>query len=88
MYGEEMRRQLDDLAAHFEQAVPSHGRYVDHPALTDENGVVSVPPPVSDPMPLVLVGLGAVALAALLMRRHESDRQRLRHPNEDYARAR
>lgn len=69
MYGEELRRQLDALAANFEQvAVPERGRYVKEPAKFDETGVVSVPPPVRDTFPLVLAGAGALAFAALLFR--------------------
>lgn len=69
MYGEEMRRQLDALAANFEAvAIPAKGRYVHEPAKADETGVVSVPPPVKDPLPLVLAGAGALAFAALLLR--------------------
>lgn len=51
---------------------PRKGRYVQQPARTDENGVVYVPPPVRDPLPLqLLVGGVAVAAALLLVgRRH------------------
>lgn len=62
MSGERLRRELNDLAHHFEEVIPDHGRYVDRPALTDERGVVSVPPPVFDPVPPVLVSLGVLAL--------------------------
>ncbi|HVK08611.1 MAG TPA: MBL fold metallo-hydrolase [Gemmataceae bacterium] len=49
MAGGELRRQLDDLAAHFrERAVPADGRYVRRPAVTDERGVRFIPLPVSD----------------------------------------
>jgi glyoxylase-like metal-dependent hydrolase (beta-lactamase superfamily II) len=66
--GEEFLARLDELATHFEQlAVPRQGRYVGRPARMDENGVVSVPPPVSDSFPL-LAGVGAVAALAIALR--------------------
>ncbi len=42
---------------------PSRGRYVREPALTNERGVVAVPPPAPDP--LLGVGIG-VALAGVV----------------------
>jgi glyoxylase-like metal-dependent hydrolase (beta-lactamase superfamily II) len=71
MHGEEMRRQLETLARDFDKvAVPSHGRYKHDSAVTNDDGVVSVPPPVFDrQMPAFLAGAGAVmAIAALVMR--------------------
>jgi glyoxylase-like metal-dependent hydrolase (beta-lactamase superfamily II) len=45
MRGEEMRTALHELAHNFEeQAIPSQGRYVNSPAITDRNGIVYVPP--------------------------------------------
>lgn len=38
---------------------PRRGRYIPEPARFNEEGVVSVPPPVSDPMVKVLAGVGA-----------------------------
>jgi glyoxylase-like metal-dependent hydrolase (beta-lactamase superfamily II) len=61
MDGPEMRRQLEDLARNFGHYMPMDGRYVRQPAVADETGVVTLPPPVSDPLPLLL-GLGAAAL--------------------------
>jgi glyoxylase-like metal-dependent hydrolase (beta-lactamase superfamily II) len=67
----------DDLhrfAAGF--TAPTHGRYVPAPAVTDENGIVSLPPPVSDPLPLRLaVGVtltvaAGIAAAFLKRRKH------------------
>lgn len=44
MQGEEMRRELNNLSRHFDQlAVPAQGRYIDEPAMANENGVVSIP---------------------------------------------
>jgi len=61
MDGPEMRLQLEDLVRNFGHYMPMDGRYVRQPAVADETGVVALPPPVSDPVPLLL-GLGAAAL--------------------------
>ncbi|MBA3438252.1 MAG: MBL fold metallo-hydrolase [Pyrinomonadaceae bacterium] len=64
MRGAQMQQQLQELARNFDRlAVPAHGRYVEQPAITNERGVVSVPPPISDPLPKVLAGVGLAALA-------------------------
>jgi len=52
---------LEDLARNFGHYMPVDGRYVRQPAVADETGVVSLPPAVTDPVP-ILVGLGAAAL--------------------------
>ncbi|MBY0528259.1 MAG: MBL fold metallo-hydrolase [Gemmataceae bacterium] len=66
MSGEEMRQQLEELARDWDRlARPAHGRYVREPAITDERGVVSVPPPVADPR-LLIAGLGIAAAVLLL----------------------
>jgi glyoxylase-like metal-dependent hydrolase (beta-lactamase superfamily II) len=59
MRGEEMRLELNNLAQHFDRlAVPFHGRYVNEPALTNENGLVSVPPAIEKiPMAVKTVGI-------------------------------
>jgi glyoxylase-like metal-dependent hydrolase (beta-lactamase superfamily II) len=75
MAGERMRAQLRTLVHSFrERAVPIHGRYVHEPAVADEAGVVSVPPPVADPFPKVLFASAAILLALgaeLAMRRSQ-----------------
>ncbi len=48
---------------------PDHGRYAGRPAVTDENGIVSVPPPVADPLPKVALGIGLAALAGVALAR-------------------
>jgi glyoxylase-like metal-dependent hydrolase (beta-lactamase superfamily II) len=69
MHGEAMLAGLKLLAANFETlAVPRDGRYVRSPAVTDETGVVSLPPPVRDRFP-ALVALGAAAAVGLARRR-------------------
>jgi glyoxylase-like metal-dependent hydrolase (beta-lactamase superfamily II) len=68
--GEEMLQELRRLARDFDRiAVPPRGRYVREPALADERGVVSLPPPVPDPLPRVLLGVGLVLLAGAALRR-------------------
>lgn len=59
---------LHTFAAHF--LPPAEGRYADAPAVADERGVVSVPPPVPDPLPWRLgAGVAAAAALAALARR-------------------
>jgi glyoxylase-like metal-dependent hydrolase (beta-lactamase superfamily II) len=70
MYGEQMRQQLDELLADWDvAAVPSYGRYIQSPAIADEQGVVSVPPPVFDRQLAVVAGIGAAAVVAGLLLR-------------------
>ncbi len=65
LHGEAMRAALRELARDFETlAIPEDGRYVRAPAVFDEEGVVSVPPPVLDPVTLV-AGLGVFALVGV-----------------------
>jgi glyoxylase-like metal-dependent hydrolase (beta-lactamase superfamily II) len=64
MRGEEMRHELNNLSRHFEQlAVPAQGRYVNEPALSNENGTLYVPPAI-EPVPSLLKGIG-VALGLI-----------------------
>jgi len=45
MHGEELKSELARLATHFDElAMPQEGRYVNEPAVTNENGVMYVPP--------------------------------------------
>lgn len=68
MFGEPMRRQLESLARNFDHYVPDHGRYVDHPALADERGVISVPPKAPDAVPFLLAVGAAMALGAAFVK--------------------
>jgi glyoxylase-like metal-dependent hydrolase (beta-lactamase superfamily II) len=65
MQGEEMRIELNNLSRHFDKlAVPDYGRYVNEPALTNENGLVSVPAAVENvPMAVKTVGVALGLLA-------------------------
>jgi glyoxylase-like metal-dependent hydrolase (beta-lactamase superfamily II) len=68
--GEEMLQGLRRLARDFDRiAVPKQGRYVREPAVADESGVVSLPPPVPDPLPRVLIGVGLALVAGAVLRR-------------------
>jgi glyoxylase-like metal-dependent hydrolase (beta-lactamase superfamily II) len=69
-----MREGLRMLAQDFDTlAVPRHGRYVNAPAIADANGVVSVPPPVRDPLPGILMGIGAAVVVGAAVRSLRSD---------------
>jgi glyoxylase-like metal-dependent hydrolase (beta-lactamase superfamily II) len=75
MKGEPLRRQLRQLAREFDQlAKPRSGRYVDRPAVMDERGVIDLPPARKDPFPMVVAGVAALALGALLVNRRRDDR--------------
>jgi glyoxylase-like metal-dependent hydrolase (beta-lactamase superfamily II) len=68
--GERLRQGLHRLAREFDRvAVPSRGRYVGQPAITDANGVVAVPPSVPDPLPRAALAVGAGLLLAAALRR-------------------
>jgi glyoxylase-like metal-dependent hydrolase (beta-lactamase superfamily II) len=73
MSGERLRRELKALVRDWDRiAVPSHGRYVQRPAVTDERGVVSVPPPVTDPQLIALAGIGIADAVGMLLLRGQS----------------
>lgn len=67
--GAQLRDELRALAADFRaRAVPRHGRYVNRPAVTDERGVVSVPPAPIDATRALLALGGAFVLGMALAR--------------------
>ncbi|MEJ7699014.1 MAG: MBL fold metallo-hydrolase [Pyrinomonadaceae bacterium] len=69
-------QQLKELAQNFEP--PRKGRYVNTPAVTDETGVVALPPPTADTLK-VAVGtitaliVGGIAVTALARRNKQRD---------------
>jgi glyoxylase-like metal-dependent hydrolase (beta-lactamase superfamily II) len=70
MRGVEMTRSLRQLARDFDRvAVPARGRYVGRPVVADDRGVISVPPPVPNLLPRVLLGIGAALLLGTVLRR-------------------
>lgn len=66
MTGRTVTEEIRSLAAAF--PIPPHGRYVAEPAQADDRGVIYLPPPVPDPLPLKLAaGLGIAALAGTVL---------------------
>lgn len=67
MLGRELREALNHLQSKFQkEAVPSHGRYVGHPAIADEMGVKYVPPFKSNKKFAATLFLGTAALSFLV----------------------
>ena len=63
--GPQLPQRLDSLLQHFDETeVPRNGRYVRQPAITDEEGVVDMPPPVSYHVAKA-VGIGVLVGAAM-----------------------
>jgi glyoxylase-like metal-dependent hydrolase (beta-lactamase superfamily II) len=63
MRGKELQIQLQELANNFEDvSIPAHGRYVQVPAVTDEDGVEYIPP-VMSAVKYSVAALGLVGLA-------------------------
>ena len=67
LYGTRVPTELARLAQDLE--IPANGRYGYRAALADESGVISVPPPVRDPLPKRLLGLAALSLGAIAYRK-------------------
>jgi glyoxylase-like metal-dependent hydrolase (beta-lactamase superfamily II) len=70
MFGQEMRNALHTLSRRFDSlAQPTTGRYVNEPAVTDETGVLYVPPPadtVSSAVKLVGISLAVLSIGLLI----------------------
>jgi glyoxylase-like metal-dependent hydrolase (beta-lactamase superfamily II) len=62
MSGPEVAEQLERFARHF--MPPRDGRYVRQAAFANENGVVSLPPPVPDPVGTAILAATATAATA------------------------
>lgn len=64
MYGADLRKQLNKLTREFwDRAMPEEGRYVNEPALTNEDGVTYTPPARPNYGLAAIVGMGALAIA-------------------------
>jgi hypothetical protein len=79
MYGPKLRRQLDELVAHWEEvALPTEGRYICQPAIANHTGTVAVPPPVLDKQLLVFAAVAGISLLGMCLLR-----QSFRHSDEE-----
>jgi glyoxylase-like metal-dependent hydrolase (beta-lactamase superfamily II) len=68
MAGEELREALHNLADNFrELAVPRSGRYVDEPALVNQEGVQYTPPPHNRNLILAVTGIATAAIIGFLV---------------------
>jgi hypothetical protein len=80
MFGSEMRNALNLLGSRFSQlAEPAHGRYVDQPAVSDENGVQYIPPsPVKTETIVTVLGvtLAVAAVGFILFQRSRAESNR------------
>lgn len=80
--GVQLRDELRTLAADFRnRAMPAKGRYVNEPAVTDERGLVSVPPRAIDADKMMIAAGVAFGLGILLARAARS--RRTRHAEYD-----
>jgi len=64
MRGRSMLAELRELADHFDDAMPSSGRYVEEPAVVDRTGVLRVPRRRGRSMVPVAAALTAIGVAA------------------------
>jgi glyoxylase-like metal-dependent hydrolase (beta-lactamase superfamily II) len=67
MRGAELEDGLRRLVENFRQEMPRRGRYVFEPATFDGRGVASVPPPVPDVFPKLVIGVAVAATVATLI---------------------
>jgi len=68
MRGERLQSALRQLASHFDElARPAHGRYRDRPAITDERGVIDVPPPEVSARTLAISGLALATTVGVVI---------------------
>ncbi|MEX2232246.1 MAG: MBL fold metallo-hydrolase [Cyclobacteriaceae bacterium] len=77
MRGEELRGALKNLSGHFKTvALPAEGRYVNEPAVTNEQGVLFLPPPTEKMSKLArILGL-SIALASVALLIYQQTRQK------------
>lgn len=74
--GPDVTEQIEALAANFDRwARPETGRYVRQPAVTDERGIVSLPPPATNPVPRALAIAGISAAVFLMIRQARAARR-------------
>jgi hypothetical protein len=70
MFGQEMRNALHTLSRRFDQlAQPAQGRYINEPAVTDETGVLYIPPAaavVSTGVKIAAISLAVITVGLVL----------------------
>ena len=77
MRGEELRGALKNLSAHFKTiALPEEGRYLNEPAVTNEQGVLFLPPPTEKLTSLAKVLGLSIALASVALLIYQQTHQR------------
>jgi glyoxylase-like metal-dependent hydrolase (beta-lactamase superfamily II) len=90
--GERLQTGLRNLSTHFDvYARPAHGRYRDHPAITDGSGVVELPPPQVSAGTVILAGIALGAAIAIARgggrdgdeRRHTEELERLKAMSDE-----
>ena len=69
-----LQQSLQLLAERFDELHrPKHGRYVHEPAITDAQGIVSLPPAVPDPVPKIVAGVALAAVLGIMLASKRSD---------------
>jgi len=81
MRGEELRTEIRKLVSAFERlAVPAEGRYVNEPAVTNENGIVFLPP-ATEKLSAVIKVLGiTLAVASVALFFYQQTRKKKNQP--------
>jgi glyoxylase-like metal-dependent hydrolase (beta-lactamase superfamily II) len=84
MFGQEMRNSLHRLSRRFDElALPAQGRYVNEPAVTDETGVLYVPPSpqtVSSAAKVVGISIAVLSLGLII---YQQIRKKKADPNAE-----
>jgi len=73
MTGSDTTQKMREFAQRF--SIPSHGRYVDEAAQTNETGVVALPPAPFDPLPGQMLGVASVACTLWFLARNRAGRE-------------
>lgn len=77
MRGEELRGALKNLSLHFKSvALPAEGRYLNEPAVTNEEGVLFLPPPTEKMNRLAKILGISIAVASVALLIYQQTRQK------------
>jgi len=85
MRGNELRVALDELKDNFyKKSIPEQGRYVPNPAVTDDNGIVSLPPKKfnSNEIAIKAFSLTVLVTIALMWTRHKKVKKQIEYHNQ------